>query len=92
MTARAPQTVRIERVSATNWQWYIEADSNIALEQLGWTQTSEHELTVENRGLYVRLRTRERLVWDDKLFYGFELRGEPITLRVWHDGSITEER
>lgn len=52
------------------------------------------DMTVNNRGAVVRLRRNERLVWtpqrgDQLTWYGMDVR--EVTLRVWHDASVTVE-
>jgi hypothetical protein len=52
------------------------------------------EMTIENRGAVVRLQRTQRLTWtppvgEPMVWYGLFER--EVTLRVWHDGSVTIE-
>jgi hypothetical protein len=91
-TLTAPCTAVVESTEGMD----LWAEGLVALENLGWglnaygsPKKTVVELTVENRGLVARLRRNQRLVWDDRIWYGVDFR--QVTLRVWHDGSISVE-
>ena len=81
-------TVRIERTPSL-WMAFEPDGPNQDVENLDWHPALTVEMTVENRGAAVRLRRNERLVWGDRIWYGYVTRY--VELRVWHDGSISVE-
>lgn len=93
-----PKAPCIARVEYTDFfDAYLEGYAD--LHDLAWGQITnmgrrgyvEHELTVDNRGIRIELGSRARLVCGDRVWYGCLQDKVPVELRVWHDGSITEE-